>query len=121
MGSTWLKIKLWTKVVVLGAAALIIIITLSRNWDTRVTLDFWFHKYDERLLLVLLLTSVFSIFGWWVFKTIFRTLRQFREANDRIRLERIEREQAEMKAKAAKLQTRPEPAEPGPGTTTPSI
>jgi uncharacterized integral membrane protein len=119
MGSTWLKIKLWTKVVVLGAAALIILVVLLKNWDTRVTLDFWFHKYDERLLLVLLLTCVFSIFGWWVFKTIFRTLRQFREANDRLRLERLEREQAEMKAKAAKLQTRPEAtAEGGPGSTT---
>ena len=58
-------------------------------------------------LLVLLLTAVFSIFGWWLFKTVFKTMRQMRDVGRRAHLERIEREHADMIAKAAKLQTRP--------------
>ena len=61
------------------------------------------------MLLVLLLTAVFSVFGWWLFRTVFKTLRQLRDVKDRARLERLEREQADMKAKAAMLQTRPSP------------
>ncbi len=110
MNTTWLKFKVWTKIVVFSTIALIIVIVLSRNWDTRVPhLDFLFVKYEQpRLLVVLFLTSIFSIFGWWIFRTVFKTIRQLREVRRRAHLERIEREHADMVAKAAKLQTRPE-------------
>lgn len=117
MNSTWLKIKVWTKISVFGIISLLIVVVLSRNWDTRVShLDFLFVKYENpRLLLVLFLTSIFSIFGWWIFKTVFKTIRQLRDVRRRAHLERIEKEHADMLAKAAKLQTKPEP---GPGATT---
>ena len=110
MNNTWLKIKVWTKVIVFAAIAIIVIMMLSLNWNTTIPqIDFLFVKYtNPRLLLVLFLTSVFSIFGWWIFKTIFKTVRQFREVSRRTQLERIEREHSEMLAKAAKLQTKPE-------------
>ena len=114
MGTTWLKIKLWTKVIVFSTVALVLVIVLSRNWDTTVPhLDFLFVKYEQpRLLLVLLLTSIFSIFGWWVFRTAFKTMRQMRDVRHRAEVERKARELDEMKAKAAKLQVRPEPSPP---------
>jgi hypothetical protein len=102
---------MWTKAIVFGAAAIYVILFVLFNHGTRVSLDFVFHKYEAApLLLVLLLTAIFSVVGWWSFRTVFKTLRQLREVKDRSRLEKLEKEHAEMKAKAAMLQTRP-PAE----------
>ena len=107
MNTTWLKIKMWTKAIVFGAIAVYAIVFVLVNRRTQVALDFVFHKYEGSMLLVLLLTGVFSVFGWWLIRTVFKTLRQLRDVKDRARLERLEREHADMKAKAAMLQTRP--------------
>src|SRR5260221_13177320 len=120
MKTTWLKIKLWSKVTVFGGIALYVVGFIIANRNARVdpSLDFLFKKYDNaNVLLVLLLTGLFSVFGWWLFKTVFKTIRQMRDVKRRAHLERIEREHAEMIAKAAKLQMRPEAgpgAMPGP-------
>ena len=109
MKSSWLKIKMWTKVSVFGAVAIYLaaFVLLNRNAFISPALDFVFKKYESvNALLVLLLTGVFSIFGWSLFRTIFKTLRQMRDVNRRTHLERIEREHTDMVAKAAKLQTR---------------
>jgi hypothetical protein len=111
MKTTWLKIKLWIKVTVFSVIALYVIGFIIANRNARVdpSLDFLFKKYDNaNVLLVLLLTGVLSIFGWWLFKTVFKTIRQMRDVKRRAHLERIEREHAEMIAKAAKLKMRPE-------------
>ena len=116
MKTTWLKIKLWSKVTVFGGIALYVVGFIIANRNARIdpSLDFLFKKYDNaNVLLVLLLTGLFSVFGWWLFKTVFKTIRQMRDVKRRAHLERIEREHAEMIAKAAKLQMRPE-AGPGP-------
>jgi H+/Cl- antiporter ClcA len=116
MGNLWLKIKLWTKVVIAVVLAVLLILLLWGNYDAKVT-----HVYlifrdpkDLNFLLVALITAILSIFGWWFMRTVVKTLRQFREARERARTGRLERELADMKAKAAKLQTRPEqsPAQP---------
>jgi hypothetical protein len=111
MAMTWTKIKLWTKVSVFGAVAIYVIafVLLNRHAVIDKDLDFVFKTYERpNALLVLLLTAIFSIFGWWLFKTVFKTLRQMRDVKRRAHLERIEKEHADMVAKAAKLQTRPE-------------
>jgi hypothetical protein len=110
MAMTWTKIKLWTKVSVFGVVAIYLIafILVNRNAEIDPALDFLFKKHARpNALLVLLLTAIFSVFSWWLFKTVFKTLRQMREVKRRAHLERIEREHADMVAKAAKLQTRP--------------
>ncbi|MGE5610638.1 MAG: DUF4190 domain-containing protein [Bacillota bacterium] len=115
MADLWLKIKLWTKVGLLGLVFLFLVILLNRNWNVEVSpyLDLVFRKYEKpSFLRVALIISVLSIFGWWLIITGFRTLRQFRQARERGRTERLEREVAEMKAKAAKLQTRAETPPP---------
>jgi hypothetical protein len=119
MNETWIKIKFWLKISFFGILGLIIIIVLSRNWDTRVAVvDLLFVKYENpRLLVVLFFTGVCSIFGWWLFWTVFKTFRQVREARVRGRTEKLERDMADMKAKAAMLQTRPTTAPSTPGVT----
>jgi len=109
MSNTWLKIKVWTKVSVFGLISLIVLIFLAKNWGTRVDIDFLFVDFKQsRLLIVLFLTAILSIFGWWIFKTIFKTVRQVRDVRRQAYIQRIEKEHAQMKEKAAKLQVKPE-------------
>jgi hypothetical protein len=113
MNSTWLKIKVWTKFTLITIVVLYLIafILLNRTAVIDTHLHFVFKSYERpNALLVLLLTGIFSIFGWWLFRTVFKTVRQIRDVRRRAHLERIEREHADMVAKAAKLQTRPENA-----------
>jgi hypothetical protein len=118
MTDLWLKIKLWTKVGLLGIVFLFLVILLNRNWNVEVSpyVDLVFRKYDRpSFLLVAFIISILSILGWWLIVTGFKTVRQFRQARERGRTERLEREVADMKAKAAKLQTRTEtPPPPSP-------
>ena len=111
MKSTWLKIKLWTRFGLIGVVTLYLIAFVLVNRNARIdpALDFVFTKHtDPNALLVMLLTGVFSVFGWWLFRAVFKTLRQLNDVRRRTHLEKIEREHAEMVAKAAKLQTRTE-------------
>jgi hypothetical protein len=71
--------------------------------------------------MVLLVTAVISIFGWWLLRTVLKTLRQWRTLQDRSRTVKLEKEMAEMKAKAGMLQTRETPMPTSPsGTATAS-
>ena len=109
MKTSWLKIKMWTKISLFGVVAIYVFAIILLNSDAKIepALNFVFKKYPSvNALLVLLLTGVFSIFGWSLFRTIFKTLRQMRDVQRRAHLERIEREHTDMVAKAAKLQTR---------------
>src|SRR5258708_5202724 len=106
MKTSWLKLKLWSKVTVFGGIALYVVGFIIANRNARVdpTLNFLFKEYEKpSVLLVLLLTGLTSVFGWWLFKTVFKTVRQMRDVKRRAHLERIEREHAEMIAEAAKL------------------
>lgn len=109
MNDTWNNFKFWAKITFFGVLGLVIIIVLSRNWDTVVPhVDLLFVNYtNPRLLVVLFFTGVLSIFGWWLFWTGFKTFRQVRDARVRSRTDRLEREMADVKAKAAMLQTKP--------------
>jgi hypothetical protein len=109
----WEKFKLWLRVIVFGAMALYVLIVVTLNWGLVLEgkLRLIFTEFDHpRVLVVLIVTAVLSIFGWWLFRTIFKTVRQFRSGRERSRTTKLEREVAEMKAKAGMLQTRESPA-----------
>jgi hypothetical protein len=109
MGTFWEKLKFWTKVTIFGVAALYFFIIVTLNWGLVVEgqLRLMFIEFDHpRVLLVLLVTAVLSVFGWWLFRTIFKTLRQWQRLQDKSRTVKLEREVAEMKAKAGMLQTK---------------
>ena len=103
----WEKIKLWTRVILFGALAIYLLIVITMNWNLRVDglFSLVFVEYQKpRILVVLLVTAVLSVFGWWLIRTIFKALRQFRDVRDRSRTARLEREITEMRAKAGMLQ-----------------
>ena len=112
METFWEKLKFWTKATVFGVAALYLLIVVTLNWELKIEgdLNLIFTKYQRpHVLTVLLVTAVLSVVGWWLFRTVIKTLRQWRTLQDRSRTARLEKEMSEMRAKAQMLQTRESP------------
>lgn len=110
MQSFWQKLWFYTRVVLIALIAinaiLFIIANLGAVIEPGINLNF-FRRYDRpNLLLVLFLTAFISILGWWLFWTVFRTIKQIRTSRDKSKVERLSREVEDMKAKAARLQTK---------------
>ena len=111
MGTFWLKVKAWTKVTLLVLVLVLVVIFVILNLSAVVEpkLSLIFATYDRpNLLVVLILTSLISIVGWTLIGTVVKTLRQLRETRRRSMEARLTRDVADMKAKAAMLQTRGE-------------
>ncbi len=110
MNSVWQKFLAIVKFVVLGLLLIHVIMFIVLNISAVVSeqLSLIYRKYDRpNFLLVMLLTSVLSIFGWWLFRITLKTIRQINESNSRARTSKLERDMAEIKSKAAMLQTKP--------------
>src|SRR5436853_2595631 len=111
MSNVWLKFKIWFKLVVFGLVAFYILLFLFKNYDTQVKLWLWFGDngtYTSSILALVFGVFVLSVIGTLLTSTIWRTVRQIREASSRSRAQKLERAIAEMNAKAARLQTRPD-------------
>jgi uncharacterized membrane protein len=114
MTNVWLKVKIWFKLILFGLIAVYILLFLFKNYDTRVTVWLWFGEtgtYTSSILALVFAVFVLSVIGTLLISTIWRTVRQIREASARSRTQKLEKAIAEMNAKAAKLQIRPEPTD----------
>ena len=63
-----------------------LLIVVALNWSLVLggRLQLIFAEFDKpRVLVVLIVTAVLSVFGWWLFRTIFKTVRQFRSGRYR--------------------------------------
>ena len=106
MGNLWLKIKIWTKVTAFALLTLAALVFLIQNVNKPATLWLW-NDIQTTLLKVLLCTALISVIFTILLGTTFRTIRQIRELRARNRSVALEREVADMKAKAAMLKTKP--------------
>jgi len=114
MTNVWLKFKIWFKLVLFGLIAVYILLFLFKNYDTTVTVWLWFGQkgtYTSSILVLVFGVFVLSVIGTLLISTIWRTVRQIREASARTRTQKLEKAIAEMNAKAAKLQIRPDAPE----------
>ena len=94
----------WTKVILLAvfAALVFAFVFLNSGAVIEPRLHLILVRYERpALLLVLLLTSVVSIFGWWLFRTAVRTMWQLRESREHSRSRHVEHDRNEVKAAAA--------------------
>ena len=109
MGSLWLKIKVWTKVALFAFVTIYLLTFIFRNSDEPAKFWFWFWKPDlETSILYLTLGSFLAgVIVTLLVRTTWTTIRQIRDVRQRARTEKLEREMADMKSKAAMLQTRP--------------
>src|SRR5256885_12087716 len=118
MSNVWLKFKIWFKLVVFGLVAVYILLFLLNNTGKTVQLWLWFGEsgtYISSILALVFGVFVISAIGTLLTSTIWRTVRQIREAGARSRTQRLEKAIAEMNAKAAKLQIRPDSSAPTEG------
>ena len=103
----WLKIKVWTKVAVFALLFIYALMFVANNSANKAKFWYWFRSEDERSVLLLVLFSfVVGVLGAILLRTTFKTLRQVRELKHRSRADRLEREMADMKTKAAMLRSR---------------
>jgi hypothetical protein len=82
------------------------------NWDKRLNgpLQLVFVTFESpRVLVVLLVTALVSLFGWWLTKAVYKTTRQFRSVRDRSRTAKLEKDMADMRAKASMLREKEPP------------
>src|SRR5438067_11454310 len=116
MGNIWLKIKVWTKVIIVSMLVLYGLLFVLKNSEKPVTFWFWFgRQYDTSLLVLVFFTFIAGIIAAVLVRTSFVTIRQIREIKARNRSERMARDVEEMKSKASRLQTKPlSSSEPAP-------
>jgi uncharacterized integral membrane protein len=107
MANLWLKIRIWTKVVVISAMVIYVILFTYNNAQERVRLWYWFnHSPETNLLLAVLCSFVAGVVGTILARTTLRTVRQVQDLQDRARSQKMDRDMAEIRAKAAMLQTK---------------
>jgi uncharacterized integral membrane protein len=110
----WLKFKIWTKTIVFGALILYGLLFILNNSGQSVKFWYWFRReYETSMLVLILITFLAGVIGTLLVRTTITTIRQIRESRVKSRTARLEREVAEMKSKAAMLQTK-QPSSSGP-------
>ena len=123
MDNLWLKIKFWTKLSITGLVVIYIAFFVGKNSDRTAHFWYWYGRdYTINILVLAGFAFLAGIVATLLVRTTFKTLRQFHSMRSRMRTERMERELADMKTKAAMLQTKsaappappaPPPAPPG--------
>ena len=113
----WLKIKIWAKVVLLTFVTVYLLTFIFKNSDEPAKFWYWFWKPDVEtsILYFTLFTFFAGVLTTILVRMMFKTVHQVREMRNKARTERLEREVADMKAKAAMLQTKASPPSPAPG------
>jgi len=103
----WLKIKIWTKVVVFALVAIYLLVFFLKNNERDVQFWYWYNREPQTPVLLLAgLSFVAGVLIAILVRMMFKTIDQVRDMRNRSRTERLEREVADMKAKAAMLQTK---------------
>jgi uncharacterized integral membrane protein len=103
----WLKIKIWTKVALFAFVAVYLLIFFLKNNDRDVQFWYWYNRAPQTPVLLLAgLSFLAGVLIAILVRMMFKTVHQVREMRNRARTERLEREVADMKAKAAMLQTK---------------
>jgi UPF0716 family protein affecting phage T7 exclusion len=108
MNSLWLKFRIWTKVAAFAFLLIYALTFIGINYSERVKVWLWIGREPEMpVLLLVFFTFLFGVIGTILVRTTLRTIRQIKELRTRSRTEKMERQVAEMQAKAGRLQTRP--------------
>lgn len=110
MGNLWLKIKVWTKISVAAIIAIYLIIFMLQNGSEKATFWYWFGqngRYSGSLLSLVVFSFLIGGLVAMLATTTFRTVKQIKELRSRTRSAKLESEVADMRAKAAMLQTKP--------------
>src|SRR5947209_16122184 len=104
MGNLWLKIRIWTKIILVTVLVLYVIIFTYNNAQEKVRLWYWFgHSPETNLLLAVLCSFVAGVIVAILARTTVKTINQVQELKDRARNQKMDRDVADIRAKAAKI------------------
>ena len=108
MGGLWLRIKVWTKVALFALLTVYVLAFIFKNIGPRVDLWVWFFTPPINLsvLLLALVSFLIGVLGTVLSRTTYKTIRQLRDLREKTRAQRLEREVADMRSKAAMLRSR---------------
>ena len=100
---TLLKIRIWTKTILFAIVALYALLFLLFNLSQRISLWLFFgvEIADVNAMLALVIAFLLGGLLTLLVRMIFTTLSQMRQARDRGRSDRLEREISEMKMKSS--------------------
>jgi uncharacterized integral membrane protein len=120
MGHLWLRIRIWTKVVLIALLVIYVILFTYKNAQEKVEIWYWInHKPQTNLLLLALCSFLAGVVCTVLARTTLRTIRQVQDLQDRARSNRLDRDMADIRAKAAMLQTKSTAATPAPAAPIP--
>jgi hypothetical protein len=115
MQNLWLKIKIWTKILLMSIVVIYLGIFIYNNSDQPLDIWVWFGKVFHTSALELIPALLLGgVFGTLVLRMAFRAIGQIRELRERNAAAKLQRDMSDIKAKAAMLQTAP--ANPAPGS-----
>jgi uncharacterized membrane protein YciS (DUF1049 family) len=107
MKGYFLKVWLWIKALVLAAVILYLILFVANNNEKSMKVWLWIGREPDVSLLGLISTLLATgVVLTLLIKTVITTIRQIQEARAKSRTLRLEKEVAEMRAKAEMLQKR---------------
>jgi uncharacterized integral membrane protein len=110
----WLKIKVWTKITLASLLAIYILVFVLKNTTQDVTFWWWINRTSNTSVFMLALFAFLSgAIGMILVRTTWKTYTQIRELQRRSRTQKMERDLADMKSKAAMLKTRDTPSSAG--------
>jgi nitric oxide reductase large subunit len=108
MENLWLKIKIWTQILIFSVVVIYLGIFTYNNSDQPLTIWYWFgHEFKTSALEMIPAMLLAGVLGTFVVRMTFRALKQISELKKRNAAARMQRDMADIKAKAAMLQTKP--------------
>lgn len=105
---TFLKIRIWTKVIVLALLAIYTLLFLFMNSGPVELWWFFGRRIGTNVIVALLGAFILGALLALLLRTIVTTMRQIKQSRERGRAQKLEREIADMRVKSAKLQQRKE-------------
>lgn len=110
MNDLWLSIKAWIKAILIALIVLYALLFIYNNSGEEKHVQFWwwFNRTHATTVFMLALWAFLAgVVTTVVVKTTWTTLRQIRQVRSQARLDRLERQMADTRAKAAMLQPNP--------------
>jgi hypothetical protein len=116
----WLKIKVWTKIVLFLLVVAYVACFSVFNLDESVNIWVWPGRISHPGVISLVFyTLLAGIVGTLVFRMLFRTALQLRQIYKNKAAAQLQSDVSDLKTKAAMLQTKPAPGTSAPTSTHP--
>jgi uncharacterized integral membrane protein len=108
MDNLWLKIKIWTKVVIISVVVIFLLIFVMENANKEITIWWWFGREVATTALMLIgCMFLAGVICTLLVRVAAKTMRQVRELKQHNANLQMRQDVAEIKTKAAMLQTKP--------------